>query len=494
MHYNIKSIIYGQSFNVSDKEKNIYIKLFSSIKNAIIMHELEQGLKLPPSRVLAGDLSISRSTVVKAYDLLLLEKYIYSIQGSGYYIRPVKNKKTKVSLQSDVLNSKYPSLSKRAKAFSDNKQRNNSVGSKVAFRPGLPPLDVFPTHLWKKLTNSYWKTITPSKLSYSNPFGLTCLKNSISNYLKIYRNIECHTDQLIITSGTIHSLSLVSDALINNNDNIILENFIYPQAYRLFKSLGATINSVPVDVQGIRIQNARCKNPKLVYSTPSNQYPTGVKMSLNRRKEVLKWASLNQTVIIEDDYDHEFSNWDNPISSLYSLDHEDRTVYLGTFNKLLHPSLRVGYMIVPDFLKDSILSLYEKSSRFVPPATQTVLSYFIDKDYLNRHLRNVTETSKKRKLYFIKQFNKNFNQEIKIKPNTIGLHVIGELDPKFEDVQLSAYFMTKGIIANPYSNYFINNEYNINGLVMGYASVNERIIKRTIEKMYREFQNFKRRY
>lgn len=492
MHYNIKSIIYGQGFNACDNKKNIYIKLFSSIKNAIIIHALKHGQKLPPSRVLAGDLNISRSTVVKAYELLLLENYVYSIQGSGYYIKPVKTKKNQVNIQSNIKNYNYPSLSKRAKSFSVNKQENNSNNLYVAFRPGLPPLDVFPTHLWKKLTNSYWKTIKASELSYSDSFGLTCLKNSISNYLKIYRNIECHPDQLIITSGTLHSLSLVSDALINKNDNVVLENSIYPNAYSLFKSLGANINIVPIDSQGIKINNSKCENPKFVYTTPSSQYPTGVKMSLSRRKEVLNWASSNHTIIIEDDYDHEFSNWDNPISSLYSLDQENRTVYIGTFNKLLHPSLRIGYMIVPDFLKDSILGLYEKSSRFVPPATQTVLSYFIDKDYLNKHLRNIIEVSKKRKIYFIEQFNKNFKQEIGIKTNNIGLHVIGDVDPKFQDVQLSSYFKKKGIVAYPYSKYFLNNDQNNNGLIMGYASVNERMIKNGIEKMFKEFENFKR--
>jgi GntR family transcriptional regulator/MocR family aminotransferase len=295
-----------------------------------------------------------------------------------------------------------------------------------------------------------------------------------------------------VTTGSLHSLSLISDALINKNDNIIIENPTYPHAHFLFKSLQANIIPADIDEQGICINKINCKNPKFIYSTQSNQYPSGFKMSLGRRLEILIWASLNNTLVIEDDYDHEFSNWENPVSSVFSLDNENRTIYLGTFNKLLHPSIRVGYMIVPEYMKDSIRALYQRSSRFVSPATQTILSYFIEKDYLNKHLRNIIEVSMERKTFFMEQFENHFEKEIVINSHNVGLHVIGALDSKINDLDVSNHFRSKGIIAHPYSNYFINDN-KPKGLVMGYGSVNKKVIKETLYKMRQEYLNFSKK-
>jgi len=493
MHYNIKSILHSEGFSAKSESRNIYILLFDALKKAIIKHLLKDGIKLPPSRVLAKDLQISRSTVVKAYELLLLEKYIYSVKGSGYYVSSVKHKKNRFSFNTSLNAGKYPKISKRAKSFTKNIQIMKESEGGVAFRPGLPPLDIFPVKLWKNLSNSYWQTVSGSQLSYSNCFGLDHLRQSISEYLAIYRSIQCHPDQIIITTGSLHSLSLISDVLIDKKDTIIIENPTYPHAHFLFKSLKAKIIAAEIDEQGICINKIHCKDPKFIYTTPSNQYPSGVKMSLGRRLELLKWASLNNTLVIEDDYDHEVSNWENPISSVFSLDNENRTIYLGTFNKLLHPSIRVGYMMVPEFMKDSIRALYERSSRFVSPATQTVLSYFIKKDYLNKHLRNIIEVSMERKMFFMEQFENNFKKEIVINSHNMGLHLIGTLGSKINDLDLSKHLRSKGIIAHPYSNYFINDT-KLNGLVMGYGSVNKKVIKETIYKMqraYKSFLNFK---
>jgi GntR family transcriptional regulator/MocR family aminotransferase len=226
------------------------------------------------------------------------------------------------------------------------------------------------------------------------------------------------------------------------------------------------------------------------YTTPSNQYPTGIKMSLERRIEVLKWASEKSALVIEDDYNHEFSNWENPISAIHSLDNQNRVIYLGTFNKLLHPSIRLGYMIVPKYLIDTVTSLYEQSSRFVAPSQQQVLSNFIEKDFLNKHLRRILEVSKERKKVFIKTFNLLFEKDIFLNiSNNPGMHLTGFLDNSIEDKRLARYLKSKDIIAHPLSNYYIDQKPQ-NGLVMGYCSVNSKTIKETIVKMREVFDNY----
>ena len=490
MNYNINNILKNHGYNKGANEKSIYLNLYKAIKNAVINKTLNDNFKLPSSRLLAKDLEISRSTVNKAYELLTLEKYVKPKLGSGYYVTSSKSKKHKHKLVNYSKRGNYPSVSRRGNSFRQNIQLINSDNEKgIPFRPGLPPLDIFPVSQWKSLTNDYWKKIKPSQLSYSNTIGLKSLRENIRNYLKINRNINCNLDQIIITTGSLHSLSLIGDALINAKDEIIIENPTYPRAFSLFNSLKAKLDVINLDSEGINISKVKASKPKLIYTTPSNQYPTGIKMSLERRIEVLKLASKKSALIIEDDYNHEFSNWENPISAIHSLDNQDRVIYLGTFNKLLHPSIRLGYMIAPEYLVDTITSLYEQSSRFVAPSQQQILSNFIEKDFLNKHLRRVLEVSQERKKIFIETFNLFFENDISLITHNPGMHITGLLNNSIEDTKLAQYLRYKNIIVHPLSNYCFGQKPQ-NGLVMGYCSVNNKTIKETIKKMKIAFNNY----
>jgi len=490
LNYNINNILKNHGYNNGAIEKSIHLNLYKAIKNAIINKTLDDNFKLPSSRLLAKDLEISRSTVLKAYELLVLERYIKPKLGSGYYVTSSKLKKNKYRLVNYSNKGNYPSTSRRGNSFRQNIQLINSDSEKgIPFRPGLPPLDVFPVSQWKSLTNNYWKNVKPSQLSYSNTVGLKSLRENIRDYLKINRNINCNLNQIIVTTGSLHSLSLIGDALINPRDEVIIENPTYPHAYSLFSSLKAQIKTANLDSQGIKISNIKVSKPKLIYTTPSNQYPTGIKMSLERRIEILKWASKQNALIIEDDYNHEFSNWENPISAIRSIDNQDRVVYLGTFNKLLHPSIRLGYMIVPEYLIDTVTSLYEQSSRFVAPSQQQVLSDFIEKDFLNKHLRRVLEVSKERKEIFCNSFDELFENKVSLKLNNPGMHLIGFLDNSIEDKKLAKFFKKRNIIVHALSDYYMGSNAQ-NGLVMGYCSVNNKTIKETIVKMKQAYDDY----
>lgn len=464
MHYNIRNII---SIN---KGYPLYKFYFNEIKKSILNGRVSENQILPPTRVLSKDLSISRTTALKVYDLLLFEGLISSKKGSGYYVTYKKNIYVKKDQKKYNL---YPSLSKKSKLFKKNRylSTDNFSRTSVAFRPGLPPLDIFPVNKWKNISNKYWRLSKPTDLSYAPAEGLEELRIKISNYLKIYRNIRCDYNQIIITSGSLHSLYLISNSILDNGDKIGMENPTFPRAFNLFKCLKAKIIPCDIDKEGIVLDNLNTK-VKFIYTTPSNQYPLGVRMSLNRRKEVLKWISNNNSLVIEDDYDHEFSNFKNPIPSLYSLDNEDRIIYLGTFNKLLHPSLRIGYMIAPKFMLESIKSIYEQSSRFVPSSTQEIMSTFIEKDYLNKHIRNVIEVASKRKELFIS----NTKETLLInKKEHNGLHLIAKFKNKKNDLKIFKSLLKSNVVAYPLSNYYITKNKK-NGLVMGYSSVNSKVL------------------
>lgn len=455
--------------------KTLYKKNFESIKNLIINGSIPYKTKLPPSRELAKKLDVSRSTIIKVYDLLTFERFISAKKGSSYIVCYKKENKSDKELIKDKKH-KYPKISKRAKLFQQNRHlsTDNFTKNNVAFRPGLPPLDIFPIKTWKNLSNDFWRECTPTNLSYAPSEGLDILRINIANYLKVYRDIDCNYSQIVIVSGSLHSLYLIGNSLIDTNDKVIMENPTFPRAYNLFKSLKADIIPCEVDKNGIKIDTIiNDSKTKLIYTTPSNQYPLGIKMSKTRRLELLEWASKNNSLIIEDDYDHEFSNWEKPIQSIYSLDNEERVIYQGTFNKLLHPSLRIGYIIVPKYLIEPIKTIYEQSSRFVPVSTQFILNNFIIDGHLNKHIRNVIEISKERKKLFISQTKKTFEFSEK----NSGLHIIGKIKNNLKDVYSHNLLLKNNIIAYPLSNYYINNKNENEGLVMGYSSVNSKVMK-----------------
>ena len=343
-------------------------------------------------------------------------------------------------------------------------------------------MDIFPVQIWKKLIDDYWKRVTPSELSYCNTIGLQCLRENLAHYLKVYRNVHCHPDQIIVTTGSLHSLYLVSNILLETEDEVVMENPTYPMAYRLFKSLGANIHAAQVDKEGLNLNTIACQQPKFVYTTPSCQYPTGIKMSMLRRYELLKWAAEKETFIVEDDYNHEFSNWEKPLGSLYGMDSQERVIYLGTFNKLIHPSLRLGYMIVPQQLVDPVSALYQQSSRFASRQNQKAMSAFIEKDHLNKHLRKVIDTATERKEIFIQHFNNIMGDSFSLDTLSVGLHLIAHNKHKITDVLLEEKFLEHNIRVHALSKYHILPN-SANGLVMGFCSVNPKQIKETILKM-----------
>lgn len=472
MHFNLKTVLF-ESEEWKKNHNAIYKKLYLSLKELILNEAIPSGTRLPPTRILAKDLNLSRSTILKSFDLLSFERFIIAKKGSGFYV----NYEKKITSSEKQLNKniyKYPKISKRAKSFEKNQylDTDNLAKTNIAFRPGLPPLDIFPIKTWKSLSNKYWRYATPTNLSYANVQGVEELRVTIANYLKIYRKIDCNHNQIIIASGSLHSLYLIANTLLNKGDTVILENPTFPRAYNLFKSLKANIINCNLDDEGMQISTIKNANTKLIYSIPSNHYPLGTKMSKQRRLEVLNYASKNNAIVIEDDYDHEFSNWENPIPSMYSLDKENRVIYQGTFNKLLHPSLRIGYIIVPEYLVKPINSIYEQSSRFVNVPNQIILNDFIKGDFLNKHIRKVLEISLKRKKLFIELTKNSFEYT----SNNNGLHIIGELEKHIDDQKVHKELLQNDVIAFPLSKYYINKSHK-KGLVLGYSSVNEKVMK-----------------
>jgi len=422
-----------------------------------------------------------------------MQGYIESKAGSGHR---VKNRITdSFHSKSIVFNfSRYPALSEAGKSFQKSVTIMNIFDDGcIAFKPDLPPLDIFPVNQWKNITNTYWRYIKASDLTYSASSGTMHLKKTLANYLNLSRNIKCDASQIIIVSGSVQSLYLIGNVLLNPGDAVAIENPTFPNIHAIFKGLRAHIHAVPVDQEGLKVSDLNDitqQNIKLVHTVPSCHYPTGVKMSLKRRLELLKWANENKAIIIENDYEHEVNNYQDFIPSLYSLDTEQRTVFLGTFNRILHPSIRVGYMVVPYYLLNPIEALLKHSHRFVPSSIQVVLSHFIEKNYLYKHIKNVIEIIEERKKIFYETFENCFGSKLSLDPrSTLSLHTLAVLPEGLKDTALAYIFAKNNIRVYEYSRCFVDSNIK-QGLILGVAPVRAPIIKENIIKMEQIFREY----
>lgn len=473
-----------QYFEPSDKSVNgLYLVLYEAIREAIDTGTIPENTLLPPTRLLAEEIGLSRSTVVKAYNLLTENKFLTARQGSGYVVAS-NPRHTQSALQDKA---SYPEISEIGQSFLHNIHLLDKTASEgMAFTPGLPPLDVFPIGQWQKLSNMYWRHIKSSDLNYSISSGIDSLKKNIANYLLLSRRIKCDPDQIIIVSGSLQSLYLIGSVLINKGDGVCLENPTFPNVISIFKSLQANVHPIEVDEEGIRVDQLSSeehKKAKLIHVTPSNHYPTGGKMSMERRLQLLEWANENNAILIENDYEHEINNWHSPVDSLFSLDQQQRTIYLGTFNRILHPSIRLGYMVAPPYLLASVKALQMHSHRFVPQSIQAVMTDFMAKNIIYKHLHNAIDEAQDRKEFFLSLFEKQFDESIQLRPQaTSSFHLLAEIADDLSDEKLVAALEAKGIIAHALSKCYIGEEKK-QGLILGYSCVNRSFMAPFMSKM-----------
>ncbi len=475
--------------NPRGSKQKLYLLIYEVIKNGIINLDLPHNSFLPSTRSLSEQLGVSRSTINKAYEILRLDGYVLSQPGAGHSIKSRDETLLKATQKAEQKH--YPSLSETGKTYLSNVSLINSTDDKsVAFRPGLPPLDIFPVNQWKNLSNLYWRNINISGLSYSPSSGNEQLKVTIANYLNLSRNIKCDPRQIFIVSGSLQSLFLIGTVLLNPGDLVGIENPTFPNVHSIFRGLNATICPFELDKEGV-VLNSNAQNIKLLHLTPSCHYPTGIKMSEQRKYSVLDWVNRNESLLIENDYEHELSTYKSEEKTLFELDQNQRTIYLSTFNRLLHPSLRIGFMVVPNFLINPIDALLKHSHRFVAPSIQIVLNQFIEKKYLHQHIKRMLQVTNERRTVFVEHFNHYFKGQLELNSSdTKSLQVLAHLPADVSDKKLVEYFAQHHLVVHSYSKCFIG-EPKKQGIIMGYSSIQAPAIKRKIAYMHQLYLAFK---
>jgi GntR family transcriptional regulator/MocR family aminotransferase len=351
-------------------------------------------MRLQSTRELAKQYGLSRGTVVNAFDQLKAEGYLAGSVGSGTYVskvlpddllQVVRTAEAGAATQGRVKHS-FSDYGRRVRLFENLKARPSR-----AFRPNMPALDLFPTTLWAQVAARRMRRASMSLLVGCDPMGYMPLREAVASYLSTSRGVRCEGSQVAIISGVQEALDLTARLLLNPGDRVCMEEPGYPGAAAVFRAAGARISALPVDREGMALGRAAMRGARLVYVTPGHQFPLGITMSLARRLQLLDWAGRSGAFLLEDDYDSEYRYVGRPAPALQSLDRRGQVLFTGSFSKVLFPSLRLGYLVVPTELVDSVSALISISSRHAPLLEQAILCDFVTEGHFGRHLRRMRQ-------------------------------------------------------------------------------------------------------
>ncbi|WP_394836485.1 PLP-dependent aminotransferase family protein [Pendulispora rubella] len=382
----------AQHWLTLDGDGALQTQIVRALRTAILRGELPPGHRLPSTRTLARELEVSRTTSQHAYEQLLTEGYLEARRGSATRVAstldPVASTPDEAAPPSSPALSAYGQrLSEGAFGYPYRAFAEQEL-ARFELLYGLPDHRAFPLDAWRKALTDAARHATPRALSYGEPEGTESLRQAIARHILSARGVRCHPDQIIVVAGVQQALALVARLLLDPGDRVVLEEPGYLGARAAFASAGARLVPAPVDEQGIDVtavpRRTRCR---LVYVTPSHQFPTGRIMSLSRRQMLLSWAAGQDACIFEDDYDGELRYEGRPIETLYALDGGHRVIFAGTFSKTLFPSLRIGYIVVPPSLVDVVRAAKWTSDWSCPNLEQVALTSFIESGDFARHLR-----------------------------------------------------------------------------------------------------------
>ncbi len=462
----------------------LYRQLYGELLTAILSGRLKAGTPLPPTRRLATELGVSRNTVLGAYQQLLAEGYIEGIGGSATIVARILPEEM---LQSGAILS--PSIDhqlRRGKLSRRGLQLTKTLasvgeqafGKSLPFRIATPDMQSFPFDIWARLINKYSRNPSSDLLGYVYPAGYPRLREAIAVYLKSARAVKCEAEQIIIVPGAQVALDIVTHMLLDFGDTALIENPGYFGAWGVFARAGVRFVSVPVDHEGVSISAVR-KNrdgAKMLYVTPSNQFPLGMTMSLARRLELLEWARATEAWIIEDDCYGEFRYTGRPIPSLQGLDADGRVIYTGTFSKVMFPSLRIGYLVVPPGLVEAFTKGRVMTDLHSSTIPQAALADFIVEGHFTRHLRRMRKLYAYRQASLVVAAKAELSGLLEIEERDAGMHLIGWLPDGVDDRAAERAAWQSKIIARPLSAFSLKPVAR-GALVLGYTAFDERKIR-----------------
>ncbi len=444
-------------------------QLHECLRRSIRDGTLPGGTRLPASRTLAGELGMARNTALYAYEQLATEGFLVASR-RGSVVASLASLQTPATAPGAGL-SLRSGLSRRSRAL----PALPSFDMPGAFAPGVPSLGDFPVMLWRRLLDRAWRSLKPAQLNYADPRGEHALRTAIADHLRIARGALADSEQVFITDGTQNSLDLCARAFADAGDKVWIENPGYQGAVAAFGGAKLKTIGILVDAQGMAptANDWLRHRPRLIYVTPSHQYPVGSVLSLERRLALIDHARRAGALIIEDDYDSEFRHEGPPLSCMQGLAADAPVIYLGTFSKTLFPALRIGFMVVPACLAPSLAQLLARTAPRGRQADQLALAEFIRSGQFSLHLRRMRRLYRQRRDALVAELEAQLRDVADVHGSTAGMHLALRLkDHALDDVRMSARLLDKGIAAPALSQHAVGlRTQPWRGFLLGYAQV-----------------------
>jgi GntR family transcriptional regulator / MocR family aminotransferase len=469
----------------------IYRQLYDWFRSGITEGRMRSGQRLPSTRSMAAELRISRISVFNAYEQLQAEGYLETLVGSGTRVAQtipddafgVVPPHKRTGAERVIAEPGPRKLSDRAEALlkAPSEAWLHNLGP---FRVSLPALDQFPVDIWSKLVARHSRRLSRSVMAYGDAMGHLPFREAIAEYLSTFRGVRCDSSQILVTTGSQQALQISAQVLLNPKDQVLMEEPGYPGARLAFTAAGVELIPAPVDNEGMIVPeiSRRGRHPRVAYVTPSHQYPLGMTMSAARRMSLLQWAVRSDAWIIEDDYDSEYRFASRPIASLQGLDVHGRVIYIGTFSKVLFPSLRLGYMVVPKDLLAAFRAARDAADIFSSTLYQAVLIDFIGEGHFARHIRRMRMLYMERREALVGAIRSQMSEILEVIGADAGMHLVALLPQGISDVFVSKHAAQNGISAMPLSSYYLKAPKR-GGLILGYGGVNPRQIQDGIRKL-----------
>lgn len=428
-------------------------QLTHRLREAIATGALKPGERLPSTRMLASSLGIARGTVVEAFDQLRAEGYLDTKVGAGTRV---------VAALAGTLPPRPAERSARPPAAAaplpPAAARLAAIGRALAPQPfapfaiAMPGPGITPDDNWRRLGNRVRASARAAPSGYADPLGLAELREAVAGHVRRARAVDCTAENVIVTSGTQQGLYMAGRVLLSPGDAVWAENPAYAGLTAVLDDLGLRTHRVPVDEQGFSVGEgmAICPAARAAFVTPSHQYPLGMPLSMARRQALVAWAERNGTWIVEDDYDSELRYAGHPFPAMQGLSPE-RVVYLGTFSKVLFPSLRLGYVVAPTLLVEAFAGARALLDRHSPTADQHVLAAYMREGLFEAHVRRIRGLYAERRAALIAALEPALPQGCAIQPSDQGMHILLWLPESADDVRIAARAEAAGLVMRPIS-------------------------------------------
>jgi GntR family transcriptional regulator/MocR family aminotransferase len=463
----------------ANSDMPLHRQIYDAWRRGILAGRFRQGDRVPSSRELAQALRVSRSTVTQAYEQLFAEGYLETAHGSGTFVRGDLHEQ---ALPSPAVQRATVSSSIRLSRFGARLQQDFVYAphpqDHICFSRWTPDLEHFPLTLWRKLVARQLKSSPRSVLGYTRQVqGLEPLRREIAAYVARSRAVNCSPDQVLVLNGSQQALELCARVLCNPGDVAAFEDPGYLGTRRIFEASGVRLRPARVDEQGVVI-NSIAKQARVVYVTPSHQFPTGVSMSLTRRLELLAWARAHQAVIVEDDYDSEYRYSGPPLPALQGLAHDVPVVYCGTFSKVMFPALRIGYAILPEALVAPFRRAKWLCDRSTPVIEQAALADFIAEGHLERHVRRMRRLYGQRRAVLVDALRTHLGDSVAVLGEAAGMHLAlrtsdATLEQRAKRNKVQIVSSRDYYLKTPRSDEFL----------LGFSSLSERSIREGIRRL-----------